>query len=400
MRVPAILRRVLKSCRTTVHASRFLAVLVVAAGIVHARRLSLTAVGRALRGRAYRKHAIKRVDRLLSNWRMRVECRRYFADLVQYVIGPCPNPVVLLDWTKVTDNFEALVAAVPIGGRAVTIYHEVHPQALLGNARVEAAFLRALAKVVPVGCCPIIVTDAGFRAPFFRAVGALGWDFVGRVRGHTMMRPTPRPQAPWKTVAQLAATASRHPSDLGPHRMGKDTRGGVDVRLVLAPKLRRRRKHPWSGRRSSGHGTVSPTTISGGKQPWLLATSISSDTAASRSIAAIYASRMQIEETFRDAKNHRFGWSLRHVRATSAARLTVLLLLGVLATVAVTLLGLSATCDGRHRRYQANTVRTRVLSFFVLGVALVERGDYRGLADPVRLGREHARTAVLALCPR
>jgi hypothetical protein len=398
MRVATILRRVLKSCREAVHATRFAAVLAVACGVVHARRLNLSAVGRALRGRAYPKHGIKRVDRLLSNWRMRLECRRYFKDLAQYLIGPCPAPVVLLDWTKITEDFEALVAAVPIGGRAVTIYHEVHPEAHLANPQVQAAFLRGLGQVVPPGCRPIIVTDAGFRGPFFRAVRELGWDFVGRVRGHTMMRT--RPSAAWKTVAQLAATAGRHPTDLGTHQMGKDRRYCVDVRLVLAAKLRRRRKkHPWSGRRWSRQGGISPTTISGGKEPWLLATSVSSDTAAAQSITAIYASRMQIEETFRDAKNHRYGWSLRHVRTTSAHRLTILMLLAVLATVAVTLLGLSATADGRHRRYQANTVRTRVLSFFVLGVALLERDDHRGLADPVRFGRQHARKSLLALCP-
>ena len=36
--------------------------------------------------------------------------------------------------------------------------------------------------VLPEGCRPIVVTDAGFRGPWFRDVEALGWDWVGRIR--------------------------------------------------------------------------------------------------------------------------------------------------------------------------------------------------------------------------
>ena len=43
--------------------------------------------------------------------------------------------MVLVDWTMVTGRFRALYAAVPIGGRAVTIYLEVHHEKKLGNTR-------------------------------------------------------------------------------------------------------------------------------------------------------------------------------------------------------------------------------------------------------------------------
>jgi hypothetical protein len=35
---------------------------------------------------------------------------------------------------------------------------------------------------LPEDCRPILITDAGFRGPWFRAVDALGWNWVGRVR--------------------------------------------------------------------------------------------------------------------------------------------------------------------------------------------------------------------------
>ena len=392
MRVPAILRRVLRRCRAEVHLKRFTAVLAVIGGIVDGGRLSLTAIGRSLSRRGSPKHDIKRVDRLLSNRKMRRELRLYFRDVAGFVVGGWARPVVLLDWTKVTDDFHALVAAVPIGGRAVTIYEEVHPERHLGSARVQAAFLRALADVLPRGCRPIIVTDAGFHGPFFRAVLRRGWDYVGRIRGTATMQLTSSRTS--MTGAQAYASASSVPRDLGTAVLYA-TRRSMDARLVLAAKPRRRRKHPWSGHHRTGEGGVARSTITGAKEPWLLATSLDAQTAAQ--IVAIYATRMQIEETFRDAKNHRFGWSLRHVRGYHADRLTLLLLFGALATLAVVLLGLAAAEAGWHRRYQANTVKTRTLSFFVLGVALLQRRDLKGLGDVLRLARLHFQTVGKAL---
>jgi hypothetical protein len=77
---------------------------------------------------------------------------------------------------------------------------------------------------------------------------------------------------------------------------------------------------------------------------------------------------MQIEELFRDAKNHRFGWSLGDVVAHSPARLDVLLLIATLGIIAMTLLGIAIETAGLQRHYQANTIRNRrVISLFVLG---------------------------------
>ncbi len=55
------------------------------------------------------------------------------------------------------------------------------------------------------------------------------------------------------------------------------------------------------------------------------------DTAGAR-IQKLYASRMQIEETFRDMKSYRWGLALRYCRCRSAQRLQVLLLVAALAT--------------------------------------------------------------------
>src|SRR5262249_554254 len=107
--------------------------------------------------------------------------------------------------------------------------------------------------------------------------------------------------------------------------------------------------------------------------PWLLATSLPDGDA--QHIVGLYKKRMQIEETFRDAKSHRFGWSMADVRLSSPQRTAALLMLGSLALVVVTLIGMSAEARGAHRAYQANTRARRVLSFFALACAIIRKRD-------------------------
>jgi hypothetical protein len=90
----------------------------------------------------------------------------------------------------------------------------------------------------------------------------------------------------------------------------------------------------------------------------------------------LYRQRMQIEETFRDLKCHRWGFGLRYARCNSAARLETLLLLGALATLVVWLVGLAARALQLNRHLQANTERRRdVLSTFFIGRELLRRLD-------------------------
>jgi hypothetical protein len=363
MRVVRIVRQVCSLCVPVVHATRLAAVVAVVRAIIAGGRVSVTAIGRAVVSRAYQKHSIKRVDRLLSNWRMQAERGLYFRALAHQLIGDYRRPTVLLDWTKVADNFHALVAAVPASGRALTIYAEVHSERDLGKARVHKTFLKRLRDVVPAGCRPIIVSDAGFHGPFFRAVRQLGWDFLGRIRANVTMKGA---EGTWKHVRQLHARAKTVAQDLGEFLLYR-TRTRVPARLVLIRARRRQKKHPWQGHRSGGGG-VSHKTIRGAKEPWLLATSLAD---SANKVVELYRRRMQIEETFRDAKNPRFGWSLRHLRGYSALRLTVLLLLIAIAMLVATLFGLAAEARGLHRHFQANTERRRWLSIFVLGLALL-----------------------------
>ena len=117
------------------------------------------------------------------------------------------------------------------------------------------------------------------------------------------------------------------------------------------------------------------------RAPWLLATSLPHDDTAGARIKRLYASRMQIEETFRDVKSHRWGLGLRYCRSRSAKRLQVLLLIAALATLALWLVGLAARGLGLSGRFQANTERRRaVLSDVFVGRRLLLRA-HAGISE-------------------
>ena len=107
------------------------------------------------------------------------------------------------------------------------------------------------------------------------------------------------------------------------------------------------------------------------RTPWLLATSLPHHRGAGDEIKRIYAQRMQIEETIRDLKSHRFGFALRYARTKRPERLEALLLVAALATLILWSLGLAASDRQWSRHFQANTERRRkVLSTVFLGQEL------------------------------
>jgi hypothetical protein len=342
------------------------AVVKVVEGIVRGKRLVPATMGRSLPGRAYPKHGIKCVDRLIGNSHLRRDQKFIFLAIAHHLLRGCPRPVVLIDWTHAGGKHEALVAAVPIGGRALPIYIEVHPQKKLGNVEVETRFLLSLKAILPPSSGPpIVVSDAGFKGPFFQAVLENGWDFLGRVRGTTTAIS---PDGQTVSKEDFYAAASIRPADLGRFELFANQR--IPCRLVLVRKRLKPGPKP-PPPKCKEERELRKSAL----DPWLLATSLSEGDAGS--IVSLYAKRMQIEETFRDAKNHRFGWSLGDVQLSTPRRMAALLVLAAVAITVVTLIGMAAERLGAHRRYQANTETRRVLSFFVLACSVLARSDTR-----------------------
>src|SRR5919107_273368 len=106
------------------------------------------------------------------------------------------------------------------------------------------------------------------------------------------------------------------------------------------------------------------------KEPWCL---VASDAvASSRQIIDLYAKRWNVEPSFRDTKDLRFGMGLSAVRIGDSQRRDRLLLLNAFAIVLLTLLGAAGESLGMDRHLKSNTVKTRSHSLFRQGSMLYD----------------------------
>jgi len=379
MRVERMLRPVLTSCRS-IHSRRLASFSAAVAAVISAGQLTLTAIGRSYRS-STPKHGIKRADRLVGNFTLWSERFILLRALALYLVRGVARPVVLIDWTGVGDGTRqcALVAAIPFAGRAIPILFEVHSLRRYGCRAVHRRFLQRLSAVLPQRCSPIVVADAGFKMPFYRAVDALGWGYVIRVRGTNRRFGG----SLWR-LPDLFARATSAPRDLG--SFGLLQSDDFAPRLVLGPKSALRRRFTDPHRRSAA-------------EPWLLATNLHKHSCAE--VIAFYATRMRIEESLRDTKSARYGWAFDYARSRRAERLELLLLVGAFATFAVTMIGTAAEAYGWDRQLQANTIRDRrVLSLFHIGrFVLCRRTDDVHLSM-IRFGAECVRRELSEIAPR
>jgi hypothetical protein len=120
--------------------------------------------------------------------------------------------------------------------------------------------------------------------------------------------------------------------------------------------------------------SVSLKHAKSGNEPWLIASSIKPGIASAKEVIMIYKKRMQIEESFRNLKSNRNGFSLRQCRSFSKERLDIALLIGTLAMFVLWLIGVAAKKKDVHYAFQSNTIRDReVLSVISIGWQALER---------------------------
>jgi hypothetical protein len=366
VRTSLLLRKQLEHSLVEVHKRRRDAVWRAVSGLIAGGRLWLTALGRSLPGNTSDKHRIKAVDRLLGNRAIQDHVLLFYRALAHRLLARTSSPVVAVDWTACGADHYVLSAQLCCEGRSLPLYNQVFSRHRVGNPRLHKQFLRELAAVIPDNCKPIIVSDAGFRTPWFDAVAAHGWDFIGRIRDTTKIL-TSRGWISNKSLHRLAHSYAR---DLGYQWLPRAH--PRQYRLVLSSRPAKKGRKRRTRKGNKGHNTVDIKSSQAAREPWLLATSL---TCGCKAVLRAYGLRMQIEQAFRDTKNHRNGWALHHARSKSAKRLAVLLLVASLASVVVQLVGRAATRCGIQRHFQANTVvHRRVLSLFVLGRHVLRSG--------------------------
>lgn len=370
MHAEGIVARILKPCLTELHAKRAAALTRATAALLRGGITSLSAVALHLGRGIALKHRLKSVDRLLGNRALHRERFEVYRRLAQQWLRDVDPWLIVVDWSDVTadQRWQLLRAGVVVEGRSVTLYEEVHPQEKLGAPTVHRAFVQRLAGIVPAGGKVIVMTDAGFHAPWFKLIAAQGWQFIGRIRGKNRLQVGEK--APWIPARDWYRRAGREASDLG---AGLYVRSNpVAVRAVLAqrPRPGRHRLNIYGKKRK---GQASAKCARAAREPWLLVSSLGLTHLTAATLVGLYAQRMRIEQSFRDTKNVRTGFGLDAVRSRSGPRFEMLLLLAQLASFVQRLIGESAREQQLELQFMASRRKTRrEISVLTLGRRILD----------------------------
>jgi len=323
------------------HAKRVRSLSNATLGVLNAGALGVHAIGHGLavaQGLAD-KHAIKQVDRLLSNRGIDVWC--LFEQWVPYVLGRREEVVVNMDWTEFDrDDHSMLVLSVQThhGRSTPLLWTTVTKSALKGRRNDhEDRLLLRLRDVIPDDVHVTVVADRGFGDQklyeFFEV--ELGFDFIIRFRGGIQVE-----------------------NAMGERRPAKDWCGAKGRMRVLRDAFVTADRCPVA--------TVVVVQDKGMKDTWCLAVSNTSLTGSQ--IKACYGRRFSCEEMFRDMKDMRFGLGMSWNRIGNTDRRDRMFLIAALAHGLLTLLGEAGERAGLDRLLKANTRKTRTISLFRQGM--------------------------------
>lgn len=326
------------------HAKRVESLAHATLGVMTGTSLAVSMIGQALaqaRG-LNTKHAVKQVDRLLSNQGIVVwEC---FANWVPEVIGARQEVVIAMDWTDFDSDQQTtlVLSVVTRHGRATPLLWLTVEKAELKNRRneYEDRCLARLAETLPTGTKVTILADRGFGdQKLYAFLSKLGFDYVIRFKGNINVTDA---QGERRTAAEWVGVGGR-PRTL---RGAKVTAEDYPVATVVC------------------------VHDEGMKEPWCLAAS--DPQGKTRTLINHYGKRWGIETSFRDSKDLRFGMGLGALHIKNPERRDRLLLINAFAIVLLTLLGAAGESLGMDRQLKANTVKRRTHSLFRQGCMYYE----------------------------
>ena len=280
-------------------------------GVLPAASLGVRAIGQgwAVANGLAPRHAIKQVDRLLSNpKRMREDVARCW---VRFVVAERKELIVNFDWTEFQDSDQAMIVlgTQTEHGRSTPLVWKTVTRSALKDQRHahEDELLGLFADVLPQGVRVTVVADRGFSdIKLYRFLQELGFEYIIRFRGVVFVE-----------------------SAEGERRKARDWLGAGGRMRVLR------------GARVTAEGQPVPMVVCVQQpqmqEPWLLASSRSDLTGTA--ITHRYGKRFTVEETFRDVKNPHLGLGLKQTVMERHDRRDALFLLAVLAHTLLTLLG-------------------------------------------------------------
>ena len=328
-----------------VHAKRVSSLADATLGVLRSGSLAICAIGQGLAAaRSLKpKHAIKQVDRLLSNEAINVD--DLLVRWVPFVIGARNSIVVAMDWTDFDADNQAtiMLALISDHGRSTPLVWLTVDKSTLKDQRTlyEHRVLVRLAELLPAGIEACIVADRGFgdQKLYKMLTEELSFDYVIRFRGNITVTAA---TGETRTAAEWVQAAGR-------------------ARVLRGAEVTADRYQV---------GTVVCVQDPDMKQAWCLATS--STDATAKQLTGLYGRRWGIECTLRDSKNLRFGMGLGTMRVKSPERRDRLWLINAFAVVLLTLLGAAGEALGYDRMLKSNTAKRRVHSLFRQGCMLYD----------------------------
>lgn len=342
------------------HGHQAKALAAVSVGIALSGHCDSGRVGKAIPGRAAVASNCRRVERFVSNGRIRSDQgQRGLARAVLATLARCPGRelVLILDETPQGDRLKCLKVSVGYRRRAIPLAWECYPpdDPPVPMPQLTWRLLRRVSRCLPAAAAdvPVSVTllaDRGLSWPtVIDCCRQLGWHYVLRLQNAVRVR---LPDGSEQPVGELA-----------PRRPGGRWFGAMDVQLF--------KKAGWRT------ANVVAAWEPGCKEPWLLV----SDRPATFRRCRGYCRRTWCEQLHRDEKSQGFNWQRSQVRDPSHARR--LLLAVALATLLAICTGTWVLKSGLRRVLDAR--RCRKLSIFQLGLRWLSANSERAGPSPCTL---------------
>jgi hypothetical protein len=190
MRVMKILHDLFETCRLLIDLRSLHTLFSSVEALTRCRKLTIAGLGRSLIRNCAVKHKIKAVDRLFGNIKIQKNLFCFYNQMLNKIIANNLRQIIIVDWSGLTPcgKFYFLEASAPMGGRALAILKTTFELKDYGTKSAHKKFLKKLKSMLPKNCRPIVLTDSGFKNPWFKLVLSLGWDYVGRIRGLTQYK--------------------------------------------------------------------------------------------------------------------------------------------------------------------------------------------------------------------
>ena len=396
MQTQAIVSRLLRCCAPLMHAARWQVLRDVAVSAVCGRALTLSSLALGTVRATSVRHRVKCVDRLLANAHLESERIEAYGALARAWLSGLPQLLIVVDWSSLSADLQWhwLRASVVVDARSITLYEEVHARRHLGARKVHRRFIQRLAALLPAsGRRPIILTDAGFRTPWFRLIAHQGWYWIGRTRNRDFVR---RQDGQWFAAKGLYAQATGEAKDLGVYEAVRNHPLICRFALIKTKPTGRKRKYP------SGQVTNNSSTrkiAQRYREPWLLSYSPELAYLGAATIVKLYAQRMRIEQQFRDTKNLALGMGLSQSKSRGQRRLQALLFIAHVAQLAKRLIGEAAKAGQLALQLMSNNAKNRnTISVMTLATRVIERPDLlREITDPWKQLQTLRRQTTLAI---